>query len=160
LPTPCALPVDPRLAEGGQVDADTSRPPLAGLEELGCAAAASAETGAAFQPFERGIMLWREDLRLIYVLQENGTWASYEDTWTPDLREPNLVPPQALYRPVRGFARVWTLDLDGPPSPIGWGTAPERGYAAVVQPFAHGLLVNGADDEVYALYDDGTWEKL
>jgi hypothetical protein len=154
LPTPCALEVDPRLIGAVQVDLQK------GLGRLGCATGLGWETGAAFQPFERGRMLWREDARLVYVLQEDGTWASYEDTWTPDLPEPNLVPPQALYRPVRGFARVWILDLEGPPSPIGWGTAPERGYAMVIQPFARGLLLSGADDEVYALYDDGTWEQL
>ena len=133
--------------------------PEAGLGKLGCAAAPSLETGAAFQPFERGSMIWREDLRRIYVLQEDGTWVSYEDTWNPELREPNLIPPQALYRPMRGFARVWILELKGPPSPIGWGTAPERGYAARIQPFTRGLLFSGAGGEVYALYDDGTWEQ-
>ncbi len=150
LPTPCVLAVDPRLQGLAQGD----------IEDLGCAMASGAETGAAFQPFERGSMLWREDERLIYVLQGNGTWASYEDTWTPDQGEPDLSPPQGLYAPVRGFARVWVFGLEGPPSPIGWGTAPERGYAAVVQPFARGLLLSGADDEVYALYNDGTWEEL
>jgi hypothetical protein len=150
LPTACVPAIDPRLQGIIQVD----------LEALGCAVAPGEETGAAFQPFERGRMFWREDLLRIYVLQEDGPWASYEDTWTPELQAPDLVPPQGLYRPVRGFARVWVLNLGGPPSPIGWGTAPERGYVMVVQPFARGLLFSGADDEVYALYDDGTWEKL
>jgi hypothetical protein len=154
LPTPCALEVDPRLIGAVQVDLQK------GLGRLGCATGLGWETGAAFQPFERGAMIWREDQRLIYVLREDGMWADFADTWTPDLREPNLIPPQALYRPVRGFARVWVLDLGGPPSPIGWGTAPEQGYVMVVQPFARGLLLDGAEGEAYALYDDGTWEQL
>jgi hypothetical protein len=55
---------------------------------------------------------------------------------------------------------VWVLDLEGPPSTIGWGTAPERGYAMVAQPFERGQLFLGADGEVYALYDDGTWKQI
>jgi hypothetical protein len=150
VPTPCVSSVDPRLQGGTQAD----------IAALGCAVASAMETGAAFQPFERGRMFWREDLQRIYVLHQGGTWASYEDTWTPDQGEPDLSPPQGLYAPVRGFGRVWSLELEGPPSSIGWGTAPERGYAMVVQPFAHGLLLSGFDGEIYALYDDSTWEKL
>jgi hypothetical protein len=141
--------VDPRLRVAKGTD-------LAGL---GCAVDSGAETGAAYQPFERGSMFWREDVGRIYVLQEGGTWSDHADTWTPGVQEPNLVLPQARYAPVRGFARVWILDLEGPPSPIGWGVAPERGYAMVVQPFARGLLFSGIEGEVYALYDDGTWDQ-
>jgi hypothetical protein len=148
-PTPCALAVDPRLRLAKEAD----------ISDLGCAAAPAQEIGAAFQSFERGQMFWRGDLQLIYVLQEGGTWDGYEDKWMPDQGDPDLSPPQGLYRPVRGFGRVWSLDLGGPPSPIGWGTAPERGYAMVVQPFARGLLLSGPNDDVYALHDDGTWRS-
>jgi photosystem II stability/assembly factor-like uncharacterized protein len=149
LPTRCVQAVDPRLLlRKGD-----------GIDGLGCAVGPARESGAAFQPFERGYMFWRDDLRWIYVLQGDGTWASSEDTWNPELSEPDLIAPQGLYAPVRGFARVWVHDLKGPPSSIGWGTAPERGYTMVVQPFAHGMLLSGTEGEVYALYDDGTWEQ-
>jgi DNA-binding beta-propeller fold protein YncE len=147
-PTPCVRVVDPRLQEIAQTD----------LAALGCAMASARETGAAFQPFEQGRMFWREDLERIYVLHQDGTWAGYEDTWTPEQGGPDLSPPQGLYAPVRGFGRVWSLELEGPPSSIGWGIAPERGYAMLVQPFARGLLLTAFDGELYALYDDGTWE--
>jgi hypothetical protein len=28
----------------------------------------------------------------------------------------------------------------------------------VVQPFARGLFLSGAEGEIYALHDDGTWQ--
>ena len=149
----CAIAVDPRLPLSKKAD-------NAGL---GCAAASGAETFAAFQPFERGVMFWREDLKHIYVLQNDGTWSSHEDTWTGSyeqvVTEPDLSPPRGLYAPVRGFGQVWRLELGGPPSPIGWGTGEEQGYTMVVQPFARGLLLNDDDDKVYALYDDDTWQQ-
>jgi len=37
--------------------------------------------GAAYEPFERGHMIWRDDTREIYVLYEDGSYESYEDTW-------------------------------------------------------------------------------
>jgi hypothetical protein len=153
--TRCVPAVDPRLLP---VEA-TGMSKGADMADLGCAVASGKETGAAFQPFEQGVMFWREDLRRIYVLQADGTWGSYEDAWTSDQGEPDLSPPQGRYAPVRGFGRVWSLELEGPPSPIGWGTAPEQGYTMVVQPFAYGLLLSGIEDEVYALYDDGTWQQ-
>jgi photosystem II stability/assembly factor-like uncharacterized protein len=149
-PARCVQAVDPRLLLDKGAD----------IADLGCAVASGRETQAAFQPFERGGMFWRQDLRRIYVLHEDGTWASYEDTWTPDQGDLNLSPPQGLYAPVRGFGRVWVLELEGPPSTIGWGTAPERGYAMVAQPYERGQLLLGADGEVYALYDDGTWKQM
>ena len=48
--TPCVQAVDPRIPLPKEAD----------LADLGCAVAAGKETGAAFQPFERGAMFWRE----------------------------------------------------------------------------------------------------
>jgi hypothetical protein len=149
---PCVYAIDGRLL------ASLSGDGAEAFVRLGCALSPGRETQAAFQPFERGLMFWRQDLLRIYVLHEDGTWASYEDTWTPEQSELNLSPPQGLYAPVRGFGRVWVLELEGPPSFIGWGIAPERGYAMVAQPYERGQLLLGADGGVYVLYDDGTWE--
>jgi hypothetical protein len=148
--TPCAHGIDTRL---GLDDA-------AARVRLGCASGPGHETYVAVQPFERGLMFWREDVRRIYVLHQDATWAEYEDTWgegQPD-RDPDLAPPEGRYQPVRGFGKVWRVRLGGAQARIGWATAPERGYGSVVQSFAHGLLLQGEEGQVYALYDDGTWE--
>ncbi len=151
-PTPCAQEVDGRF----EIDRVQAR------ERLGCASVSGEEMTAAFQPFERGTMFWRGDLRRIYVLQEDRTWASYDDTWDESQadHDPDLVPPEGLYQPMRGFGKVWREQLGGAGAPIGWAISPERGFAlvVVVQPFERGLLLRGPEGEVLALYDDGTWE--
>jgi photosystem II stability/assembly factor-like uncharacterized protein len=150
-PTPCAYEVDAWL------EIDYAKSP----SRLGCPAAPAAEIAVAYQPFELGMMFWHQD-RAIYVLQQDGTWAEYEDTWTPDQldRDPTLVPPEGRHQPVRGFGSVWREWLDGPDAWIGWATAEERGGTTIAQPFANGLLLVGLDDVTYALYTDGTWTSM
>jgi hypothetical protein len=146
-PVPCTSAIDERF----RVDEDTA----AGL---GCALAPSWETQAAHQPFERGHMLWREDERTIYVLVQDAPWVAYADRWTEDQpeRDPDLVAPEELYQPIRGFGKVWREQLGGPKAPAGWATSEEEGFTALVQPFAEGLLIQG-EDALYVLHSDGTW---
>ena len=150
-PTPCAHEVDVRL------EIDYAKSP----SRLGCPTAMAAEIAVAYQPFELGMMFWRQE-RAIYVLQQDGTWTEYEDTWTPEQldRDPTLVPPERRHQPVRGFGSVWREWLDGPDAWIGWATAEERGGTTIAQPFANGLLLVGLDDVTYALYTDGTWASI
>jgi hypothetical protein len=162
LPTPCTSPIDERLQTG-----------YAGLPpRLGCAAEAGVGTLIAYQPFERGEMFWRQDTRAIYVLSQDGTWATgtwatgtwatYEDTWyegQPDA-DPALVPPQGLSQPVHGFGKVWREQLGGASAAIGWATRPETALDAVIQAFNDGLLLKGEAGALYVLYDDGTWETI
>jgi hypothetical protein len=148
-PTPCAYEID------GRFDDDYTKE----FDRLGCPTGPGTETAAAFQPFELGMMFWRQDQRAIYVLQQDGTWADFEDTWggTQTDRDPALVPPEGRYQPVRGFGKVWREWLGGPEAWIGWATAEERGGTALAQPCAGGLLFRGIDGVTYALYTDGTW---
>jgi hypothetical protein len=129
---------------------------------LYCPVAPAVETYAAYQPFEMGLMFWRQDQRTIYVLQQDGTWAHYDDTWQegqPD-RDPALTPPPGRYQPVRGFGLVWREQLGGPEARIGWATAEERGGPALVQPFGGGTVLRAVNEVTYALYSDGTWTSL
>jgi photosystem II stability/assembly factor-like uncharacterized protein len=150
-PTPCTGAVDERF----QVD-DTELP-----DELGCAVEAGVGTLVAFQPFESGVMFWRQDERQIYVLQGNGTWIGYEDTWVEGQPEadPNLVPPEGLYQPIHGFGKVWREQLGGPAAQIGWATQREYAFDTVIQVFSGGLLIKGDADTLYALYYGGRWES-
>jgi hypothetical protein len=99
---------------------------------------------AAYQPFERGFMIWLGDRRRIWVavcctstIPMGGRWLSFDDAWFAGMPEsdPSIVPPNGLYQPVRGFGLVWrTLSDPGSVGSIrdllGWATAPEQGYTA------------------------------
>jgi photosystem II stability/assembly factor-like uncharacterized protein len=151
-PTPCATAIDGRF----DIDYTKSPPPL------GCALENSIETAGAHQPFELGMMFWREDERTIYVLRQDGIWEQWADTWqegTPD-RDPTLTPPEGLYQPVRGFGKIWREALGGPEAWIGWATAQEQSGSVIVQPFAGGLLLRGINGVTYVLYENGTWQSL
>jgi hypothetical protein len=127
---------------------------------LGCPSAEAAITRAAFQPFERGLMLWLADERAILVLSANGVWLRYLDTWDesqPD-QDPTLLPPQGLMQPVRGFGKVWREQLGGPEAAVGWALAGEQGYDMLAQPFAGGRILLGMDGRPLILYADGSWE--
>jgi hypothetical protein len=151
-PTPCVQALDERF----QID------PTSAPARLGCATEPAQETLVVVQPFELGLMFWRQDARRIYLLQQDATWADYEDTWRegqPD-RDPELLPPKGLYQPVRGFGKVWRESLGGAEAWIGWATAEEHAFGTAIQPFAHGLLLQGEDGVVYVLYHDGTWGTI
>jgi hypothetical protein len=99
-------------------------------------------TAAAEQPFERGRMIWLEEIRgedvliekAIVVLYDDGLWKQFEDTWTPDQPEtdPEIVPPTGLHQPIRGFGKLWRENTEVRER-IGWGVAREFGYEATWQ---------------------------
>jgi hypothetical protein len=157
-PTPCSEAVD----EGLESALLASKGGALVLERLGCAGAKAEVTGAALQPFEGGAMIWREDVRQIYVLPNVVRWTTYEDTWEETGKpEPEMQPPRGLYAPVRGFGKLWREQLEGPVSVLGWATAPERGTTLVIQVFANGLLLYSADEgQLWVLYADGAWANL
>ena len=48
-------------------------------DALGCPTGAARTTWAAVQAFERGMMLWRQDLQLIYTFPDGGRWERWPD---------------------------------------------------------------------------------
>jgi DNA-binding beta-propeller fold protein YncE len=121
-------------------------------QALGWAATPQATTvSTAFQAFEGGTMIWREDARLIYVLSNDGSWAVFDDTWTPDEPEqdPNIVPPEGLLQPIRGFGKVWRNNPELQVG-LGWALEEEAGYTSPVQTFEKGVLIR-IGDTTYAL---------
>jgi DNA-binding beta-propeller fold protein YncE len=149
-PTPCAA-----TPVGFAVAWESRR------SKLGCATSSESATLMAVEQFQHGIMFWREDMRRIYVLSEDGTWQSFIDTWeSPQQESGYFTPPSGLVEPRRGFGKVWRDQLGGPKSRIGWATEEERGYAGLAQGFEHGTLLRDLDGTVYALYADKTWEVL
>jgi hypothetical protein len=121
-------------------------------EDLGWARAAlSSEVWSAFQPFESGSMIWREDTDQVYVLFRDGSWAVFDPTWVegePE-QDPEIVPPEGLFQPKRGFGKVWRDNLDVR-SGLGWALQEEAGYTALVQGFERGELVR-IENRTYVL---------
>jgi serine/threonine protein kinase len=174
-PTPCAVAVDAGLAAAWNRD------------RLGCPTAPAAITWAAWEPFERGHMFWRDDADLVYVLHfRNGTnvsagdWQLIVDKWdgVTDPEGIGLSPPAGLYEPIRGFGWVWRTFLNGPSSAVGWATDEEKGFCAKIQPFEEGLILHSDTVEFcdpdnqynwathpsfsplfFALYEDGRWRR-
>ena len=94
-------------------------------------------TQAAFQPFEKGYMLWTANDESIYVF--SGASSSYRATWSYPIahyrNNPDPVietPPAGLFKPIRGFARVWQPPQGGLKDLLGWGTAQETAITATL----------------------------
>jgi hypothetical protein len=125
-------------------------------------------TAAAEQVFENGRMIWLEHLGVIYVLYPNGEFRGYYDEWSPGDPEsdPQIIPPEGLYQPVRGFGNVWR-EQPGMRERLGWAIAPEQGFETIVQSEHHEGSSSGApfylrdhDDQVLWLFGmnfAGSW---
>lgn len=112
---------------------------------------------AAYQFFERGVMLWRSDDGMIYALLNNGTWSAHEDTFVegePE-RDPNIFTPGSTLQPERGFGKLWRGDA-ALKEAIGWGTAEEQGVTAQLQEFERGFAIRVQGME-YFVIDGGAW---
>jgi LysM repeat protein len=102
---------------------------------------------AAFQPFEKGFMIWLGDRKRIWIaacctstIPRGGSWLAYDDTFVDGMPEtdPSIVPPPGLYQPRRGFGLVWRTLNDTSHGGtlrdlLGWATALEQGYTAHVE---------------------------
>ncbi len=137
-------------------------------EKIGCPVADVRTLNAASQDFERGIMVWREDERLIYVLYDGDGWEAYYDEWREGMPEQDPAygpPPEGLIQPKRGFGLVWQ-EHPSVRDRVGWGLNEERLCdKAHVQPFERGLMIScehnvtpRAKIYVFILYDDFTYD--
>jgi DNA-binding beta-propeller fold protein YncE/photosystem II stability/assembly factor-like uncharacterized protein len=131
---------------------------------LGCPQQAAEPLMLAEQQFEQGVMIWDSDTRRIYVIERDGRWQAFHDTWTSEQPEidPGLVPPAGLVQPKRGFGQVWREQLGGPQAGIGWGITEERAADGWRQRFENGQVfwLDPPGGMAYLLYDDGTWEVV
>jgi hypothetical protein len=124
---------------------------------------------AAYEPFERGHMVWRSDTREIYVLYADGSYETFEDTWHEgDPVDIPGTPPPGLHAPVRGFGNLYahrSRVREG----LGWATAPEAGYTMGVETIRGGsgrypatsVYFTLPDGHVVNLYPfTSTWEII
>ncbi len=135
---------------------------LRAQQDLGWARQANpTTTGGAYQKFEHGTMVWRQDTSQVYVFLDDGTWQSFADTFKEGEREsdPAFAPPAGKLQPIRGFGKVWR-DHDALREKLGWATAKETAQPAELHAFARGAIMRfgpllfitiGVDT------DQGTW---
>ena len=126
---------------------------------LGCPTEAEKGIWAGEQSFQGGYMFWRQDETYIYVLNNNGTWQGYDDTWTS--AEPewdvNIVAPAGYYQPKRGFGKVWR-DNSAVRNGLNWATMEERGFFGTTEAFERGRMIWSNARGIFVLYDTGHWE--
>lgn len=118
-------------------------------------------TSAAYQRFDNGVMVWRQDTGQIYAFFNDGTWQSFKDTFKEGDPEsdPKFAPPPGKMQPIRGFGKVWR-DHKNVRDKLGWALAKEAGETAPVQPFEYGsmLRVGGVIYTVVGVEtDQGKW---
>jgi predicted Ser/Thr protein kinase len=154
-PTPgCAM------ARGWPFDAMGDAP------KLGCPTDPSDSTHYSHQYFEGGQMIYRHDLRRIYVLYyTDGTWAHFPDTYNEG--EPwqlnEYDPPPGLQQPIKGFDRVWE-NHPQVQDRVGWAQRGEVGLmGGNYQDFEGGTALwldhQGYLTAYYLLLKDGSWQQ-
>ncbi len=132
-----------------------------------CPLATAVPSAAAEQAFENGRMIWLENNNSIFVLYNDGQFEQLDDTWQAgDLEsDPTIMPPEALYQPVRGFGKVWR-EQSAVRERLGWALAPEQGFTTMIQQEHHEGSSSGspvylrtADGQViwYFGYLSGSW---
>ena len=136
---------------------------------------------AAAQRFERGMMVWVEQLGRYFVFHETLLYDQELQKRVDYVQDPldilrdtsaQLGPPEGLYAPESGFGLIWRGDVSGSPGyheTLGWALSPEFGYNAIYQcddarpsggrswQTCHLL---GPDDEVIVLHPLGGWYRL
>lgn len=127
---------------------------------IGCTRGPASVTDAAYEPFQRGAMIWRKDVLRHYVIADDGGWRSYADVWVeglPDFSCPDIAPQVSPPTPVRGFGQVWCQNPDVRQRV---GDAVEREWAErmTVQAFERGTMIR-TNRGIYVLYDDGGWQR-
>jgi hypothetical protein len=129
-------------------------------EQLGCPRGEATTTGAAWQPFERGAMLWRADVTLIYILERDNRWRFVADRWRDGdtTFDPNLAAPAGLHQPVRGFGLVWR-EQSGVSELLGWATVEEQGFEALIQEFSGGLIWQDPErHRLFIFFNNGIYQ--
>ncbi|MBX3086650.1 MAG: hypothetical protein KF716_33760 [Anaerolineae bacterium] len=128
-------------------------------QQVGCPTNGAFTVNLVQQPFQKGLMIWR-DTKQIYVLSSvaiqqgaamDTLWI-VPDQWNDSIpaSDGSYIPPDGLIQPVRGFGYVWRSNQQIRDT-IGWALAGEQPYQGIWQDFERGWLMTGADGNVYVL---------
>lgn len=103
--------------------------PENGLPFTLCPTTGIGSTTAAYQPFENGFMIWREDIDTIYMFGYDGAFLVIADAYIEGetLDFGDRTPPQGLFLPERGFGKAW-LNSPDMAQRLGFALAPAELY--------------------------------
>jgi serine/threonine-protein kinase len=127
---------------------------------LGCATRGVYSIWTAYEPFEGGWMVWREDTDEIWVLYHNHVWESFPNQWyegDPTYTCPDIAPNQSPPTPLRGFGKLWCTHA-GVRNQLGNALSAETGSDSLLQDFDRGVIVKTGFG-TYVLYADQTWTQ-
>lgn len=132
--------------------------------ELGCAVSDAGLVWSAWEPFERGGMLWRSDTDFSYAFFGDGQWTPINERWDDKPIPSRGDPPAGLQAPVRGFGYVWSVS-DELFNRLGWARDQEKGFCALVQSFERGFILQSntvefCQDTLYNHARDPDWPGL
>ncbi|MCB0106537.1 MAG: hypothetical protein KDE53_11525, partial [Caldilineaceae bacterium] len=132
--------------------------------ELGCPTSDAGIVWSAWEWFERGAMLWRDDNDRAYAFFNDGGWQPVDEKWEgQDVPSRGDAPP-GLQAPQRGFGYAWGRS-DALFQRLGWATDQERGFCAVIQSFERGFILQDSDiesckDNLFNQARTGEWRAL
>lgn len=126
---------------------------------IGCPTGPEMGVQTAYEPFERGWMLWRVDNDGHYALFNDGSFAAY---WYPPSEPPDFSCPEAAAAgmPRRGFGRVWCENANVRQR-IGRALSDEVGDYRPVQIFERGFMIYLKErGTIASIYDSGAWKEV
>lgn len=124
----------------------------------------SGSTYAAYQEFEQGFMVWREDTGeiLTFISSQNILYRFPEATYDKLPANPVLdAPPSGLVKPIRGFGRVWG-NFPQVRFQLGWGKVSEFGYSAsstVALGYPNWEQITLPNGAIVRFFPDNTWHS-
>ncbi len=127
-PTPCDLGAGPTFTQAWD------------RSQLGCPIAAESVLWTAYEPFERGWMLWRKDNDLIYTFLDSGGYRTFQLPLDQPRREISCPEAQAQGDPRWGFGQVWCENPDVRQQ-VGSALASEAGADRPLQEYENGFMV-------------------
>lgn len=132
---------------------------------FGCAKDGGQIVWAAWEPFERGSMLWRSDSNRSYFFTLGGQWQIIDASWNGDPPPSRGDPPPDRVQPERGFGWVWGT-RDDIFRTLGWATDREKGFCTEVQEFEQGFILQSSSvdsctaDNLYNNAGAGDWRPV
>ncbi len=135
---------------------------------VGCPSGKTVDTSISEQAFQRGSMIWFQELDTHYVLVETNSriWYDFYRTDLTGMPMPTpAVPPRPdLFEPGGGFKLIWG-NSEEIREALGWATAElAEGREGAWQRFKNGIMLYsatglGRGPTIYVLYEDGTFER-
>ncbi len=121
-------------------------------------------TGAAMQRYERGYMVWLQDVKMFYVLYGDQFGGHVVETYPDDQwkegmpeTDPNMKAPPGKYQPTRGGGYLWRTNQkvrDG----LGWGIEPPTGFTTLIEIRGKKVWFAGQGYDVFTI-DGQEWRS-